>query len=329
MRALFVTDPLASLSPEVDATVGLMAATQVHDHEVWCCTPEDLRCCDGRLRARSRRIRLAPRHRAGDHRWSVDHHWWEQRTTADLDVGADCDLVHLRIDPPVDARYLHTTHLLDLVAVTGTAVVNDPRGIRVMHEKLFVQRFAGLCPTTYVGSCPQDLLRFVRSVGTTVVKPVDGFAGIGVWLVHDDASAPSLLESATHGGSRHVIAQQFLEASLQGNKRLFLLDGDVLGAVLRRPSPGDFRIGPPVEATAVDVDDRLVVDALRPHLREHGIAVAGVDVIGGRLIEVNVTCPGGMAKTDALLGTDLSGDIVRRLTTRHPHPHTHTQGALA
>ena len=106
---------------------------------------------------------------------------------------------------------------------------------------------------------------------------------------------------------------------------MLALCGELVGAVLRRPSVDDFRIGPPVAAAELDAADLTITDALRPHLRHHGIAVAGVDVIDGRLIEVNVTCPGGMAKTDALLGTDLSGDIVSRLTST---PRL-TEGVLA
>ncbi len=102
-----------------------------------------------------------------------------------------------------------------------------------------------------------------------------------------------------------------------GNKRLFVLDGEIIGAVDRLPSAEDFRIGPPSVPTDPDAGDRRIVAALAPDLLRHGIALCGLDVIDGRLIEVNVTCPGGMAKTDALLGTDLSGAIIRRLL---PHP---------
>ncbi len=123
----------------------------------------------------------------------------------------------------------------------------------------------------------------------------------------------SLVDSATRGGRRHVVAQAYLAGVADGNKRLFVLDGEIVGAVLRRPSVADFRIGAPVAAADVDADDRAIVAALAPLLAAHGIALAGLDVIAGRLIEVNVTCPGGMAKTDALLGTDLSGATMRRL----------------
>jgi glutathione synthase len=110
-----------------------------------------------------------------------------------------------------------------------------------------------------------------------------------------------------------VIAQAYLADVERGNKRLFVLDGELVGAVLRRPSAVDFRIGPPVSPAEVDADDLAIVAALGPLLAAHGIVLAGLDVIGGRLIEVNVTCPGGMHKTDALLGTDLSGATMRRL----------------
>jgi glutathione synthase len=156
----------------------------------------------------------------------------------------------------------------------------------------------------------------VAEVGTAVVKPLDGFAGLDVWLLRDDVNATPLAESATRGGRRHVIVQQYLADVTDGNKRLFVLDGEIVGAVLRRPGADDFRIGPPVAAAGVDHHDRAIVAALAPLLHEHGIALAGIDVIAGRLIEVNVTCPGGMHKTDALLGTDLSGAILRRLLHR-------------
>ncbi len=310
---LFVTDPIAGFRADVDSTIGLMVATQQVDHEVWWCGPEDLAVIDGRVKVRACRITVRPRRRRGDHSWTAEPVWWDEHERAVLDVGASFDLVQLRIDPPVDARYLHATYLLDLVEAAGVRVVNRPEGIRAMHEKIAALRWPELCPATTVSASVDVLRGFVGRHGTVVVKPVDGFAGCGVWLVSDGAAATSLLETATQAGTRHVIVQEYLPAVERGNKRLFLLDGDILGAVLRRPSDDDFRIGPPVAAAPVDADDERIVAAVRPELARHGLAMAGLDVIGGRLIEVNLTCPGGMHKTDALLGTDVSGAIMRRL----------------
>jgi glutathione synthase len=316
MRALFVTDPLAGLQAEIDATVGLMAATQQLGVEVWVCGPEELAVVDGRVRAGASRIRVRPHQRRGDHRWLVEPDWWDELDRDVLDVATDVEHVQLRIDPPVDTRYLHTTYLLDLVEAAGVRVVNRPEGIRALHEKVVALHFPELCPETVVSAEVGTLRAFVARVGTAVVKPVDGFAGIDVWLVRDDASATALLESASRAGTRHVIAQAFLPDVEAGNKRLFLLDGEIVGAVLRRPSREDFRIGPPAAPAVVDEHDLTIVGALAPLLAHHGIALAGLDVIAGRLIEVNVTCPGGMHKTDALLGTDLSGAVMRRLLPR-------------
>jgi len=315
MNTLFVTDPLDTLLADVDATVGLMTAAQAEGADVWVCGPEDLSVVDGRLRARASRVVLHERTRGDDHRWLIGSPWYAAEGPRPVDVAETMEVAMLRIDPPVDARYLHTTYLLDLAVAAGVRVVNNPAGVRALHEKLLALALPDLCPATVVGAC-QDLVEgFVRAHGAAVVKPVDGFAGGDVWLVQDGPACRALVESATAGGRRQVIAQEYLPDVNEGNKRLFLVDGEIVSAVLRRPSSEDFRIGPPVAAAEPDDHDRRIVDALEPLLAVHGIALAGVDVIAGRLIEVNVTCPGGMHKTDALLGTDLSGDIVRRLLT--------------
>ncbi len=313
MKVLYVVDPLPTLQAEVDSTVGLMLATQELGVEVWACGPEQLAVVGGRLTAAATQLRLRPVSRAGDHRWLVEARWWDELDSATLDVAAEVAVVQLRIDPPVDARYLHTTYLLDLAEAAGVRVANRPEGVRALHEKIVALHHPELGPETVVSADPQKLRAFVRRTGAAVVKPVDGFAGIDVWLVRDDPGARALLESATGGGTRHAIAQSYLPEVTHGNKRLFLLDGEIVGAVLRRPADDDFRIGPPSAAAELDADDLRIVSTLAPTLARHGIVLAGLDVIAGRLIEVNVTCPGGMHKTDALLGTDLSGAVMRRL----------------
>ena len=316
--ALFVTDPLDGLDAGIDSSVGLMAAVQEHDAEVWVCRPEDLALIAGRLVARARQITLRPRVSQGDHRWLVEPTWYDEVDRRTVDVAAEVDVVLLRPDPPVDPRYLRTTYLLDVVVAAGVRVVNDPAGVRQVQEKLFPLRFPDLCPATIVTADADDVRAFLGRHAAAVVKPVDGFSGIDVWLLRaDDPNVSSLVESATGRGRRQVLLQQYLPAVAGGNKRLFVLDGEIIGSVDRLPAADDFRIGPPSVAAEPDARDRAIVATLAPALARHGIALAGLDVIDGRLIEVNVTCPGGMHKTDALLGTDLSGGIVRRLIA-HP-----------
>ena len=311
---LFVTDPLGGLDAGIDSSVGLMAAAQEHGGAVWVCRPEDLSLVAGRLHARSARIALRPRATRGDHRWLVEQQWYDEVERRTLDVAADVDLAFLRPDPPVDPRYLRTTYLLEVAARAGVRVVNDPAGVRQVQEKLFPLRFPALCPATTVTADADEAVGFLRGHGAVVVKPVDGFSGIDVWLVRaDDPNARSMVESATDRGRRQALLQEYLPAVSGGNKRLFVLDGEIIGAVDRLPTTDDFRIGAPSAPAEPDRQDRAIVAAIAPDLARHGIALAGLDVIDGRLIEVNVTCPGGMHKADALLGTDLSGTIIRRL----------------
>ena len=233
---LFVVDPLSGLHPDIDASIGLMAATQDLGAEVWACEPEDLAVVGGRVIARAERLWLAPRHRGDDHRWVVRTPWFDVVERRTIDVATKVDVTLLRIDPPVDARYLHTTYLLDLVETCGGRVANRPAGVRALHEKLVALRFPHLCPETVVTADPSVVRALVGRAGAAVVKPVDGFAGLDVWLLRDDDAAVSLAESATRGGTRHVIAQAYLADVERGNKRLFLVDGEIAGAVLRRPA---------------------------------------------------------------------------------------------
>lgn len=324
MSILVVADPWLGLDPEIDATVGLVAAAQDLGIAVRVCTPADLSVADGRVVAVAAPVTLGPRTRRGDHRWRVSRPWCHLGRREAIDVADRTEVVLLRIDPPVDERYLRTTHLLDLVEAAGVRVVNRPAGIRAIQEKLIALHFPELCPATAVTADPAVVRRFVSTHRRAVVKPLDGFAGRDVWLVRDDDSAQALAESATRQGTQQVLVQEYLPRVEHGNKRLFLVEGRTVGAVWRRPAAHDFRIGAPSAAATLDRDDERIIAAVAPLLARHGIAMAGLDVIDGRLIEVNLTCPGGMAKTDALLGTDLSGDHVRsllHLDTRRTDPH--------
>ena len=150
MNALFVTDPLSGLDGGIDSSVGLMAAAQDHGAAVWVCEPEHLSLIGGRLVARAVRIALRPRTAGGDHRWQVEPQWYDEVERRSVDVAAEVDVVLLRPDPPVDPRYLRTTYFLEVAALAGVRVVNDPAGVRQVQEKLFPLRFPELCPATIV-----------------------------------------------------------------------------------------------------------------------------------------------------------------------------------
>jgi len=318
MRVAFVADPLESLDPSVDTTIGLMHAADSLGAEVWVTEAGQLEAVGGRARARARRVKLAPSRPAGGPLWTVDAEWFS--ATAVTHIWLDeMSAVFMRTEPPVDEVYVTATLILELVDPTRTALVNDPRGLRACSEHLLPLRFADLIPPTVVTSDPHAIRSFLIQHGVAVVKPVDGFSGRGVLrLDRHDPNLPSLLEMCTHDGSRAVIVQRYLREVAAGNKRIFVVGGEPIGAVLRYPAAGDFRIGNPSAEAPLTTRDREICSRLAPVLRENGIRLAGLDVIGQYLIEVNVTSVGALRKADALLGWSLCADLIDSvLSARH------------
>jgi glutathione synthase len=310
MRIAFVADPLESLDPSIDTTVGLMQAAQDRGAEVWMTEANRLEAVNGRARALARRVRLAPSRPAGGHLWAVDETWYTATGPSRIWLD-DMAAVFMRTEPPVDEAYATATFVLDLVDPTRTALVNDPRGLRACSEHLLPLRYPDLIPPTLVTSDPHAIRSFLIQYGVAVVKPVDGFAGRGVLrLDKHDPNLASLLEMSTAGGTRSVIVQRYLREVAAGNKRVFVIAGEPVGAVHRYPAAGDFRIGNPSAQAPVTARDREICAHLAPVLRANGIHLAGLDVIGPYLIEVNVTSVGALRKADALLGWTLCADLV-------------------
>jgi glutathione synthase len=219
--------------------------------------------------------------------------------------------VFMRTEPPVDQTFITATLILDLVDPARTALINDPGGLRACSEHLFPLRFPGLIPPTIVTADERTVRSFLAEHQTAVVKPVDGFSGRGVLrLDRHDPNLGSLIEISTHGGARAVVVQRFLREVAAGNKRIFVIAGEPAGAVYRFPQAGDFRIGNPAAEAPVTARDREICAHLAPTLRRHGIHLAGLDVIGPYLIEVNVTSVGALRKADALLGWTLCADLL-------------------
>jgi glutathione synthase len=309
-KVAFVADPLAALDASIDTTVGLMHAVQDRGAEVWVTEARLLEGLNGRARALASRIKLAPSYPLGDHRWSVAEPWYTASPVRHVWLD-DMVAVFIRTEPPIDEAYTAATLILDLIDPARTAVINNPSGLRLCSEHLFPLRFPDLIPPTIVTSDPGTIRAFVAEHRVAVVKPVDGFSGRGVLrLNRHDPNLASLIELTTCYGSRAVIVQRFLPEVSDGNKRIFLIGGEPAGAVSRFPTPGDFRIGNPTAEAPILARDREICERLSPALKAHGIHLAGLDVIGPHLIEVNVTSVGALRKADALLGWTLCADLI-------------------
>ncbi|OGQ24376.1 MAG: glutathione synthase [Deltaproteobacteria bacterium RBG_16_71_12] len=310
MRFLTVMDPLPSVNPTTDTTFAILEEAQARGHENLVCGLSALRC-EGR-RGFARACPATVRRPTAEDRSHA-------ALGAAVDVAFDdVDVIWMRKDPPVEDSYLSACLLLDRHDPARTVVLNDPAGLRVAHEKLWALFADDLGPATLVSSSPRDLVEFVRARGRGVLKPLHLMGGIGVLAFDaDDRNLRSAADLLTEDGRRPALAQEYLPEARQGDKRVIVLDGEPVGAVLRVPRDDDVRANLHAGAVAVraevDDDDRRICARIGPQLRRLGLYLAGIDVIGGKLTEVNVTSPTGVQQLDRLDGRVGRDRVIARI----------------
>ncbi|MFC0532387.1 glutathione synthase [Phytohabitans kaempferiae] len=312
MRFLFVVDPLAGLLPGHDTSVALMEAAQRLGMDVWVAGAADLTIARKGVAAWAQPVRIVPAERQQG-RWTAPVDWWRAGEQERIDLSAG-DAVLMRVDPPVNSDYLRTTFVLDAAVREGALVVNDPRGLREANEKLLSLAVPDLAPETIVTAHAHDIREALERWDPGVAKPLEEMGGRGVVMLRKhDPGVTALIDLVTRRGTRQVVFQEYLAAVAEGDKRIFLLDGEPIGAINRRASHPDFRcnlaVGAVSEETVLDASDLEICRRLRPVLRRLGLALVGIDVIGGRLTEVNVTSPTGLREIE-LFSDDRPSDRV-------------------
>jgi glutathione synthase len=304
MRHLFIVDPLLGLSVEQDTSIALMREAVRRGHDVFACEVKNL-CIGPGTTPTALRVELAV-HEAAD---------WYEAGPLRSEALSYFDVVWMRKDPPFDIDFFFVTHLLSLVP-PPTLVVNDPVGLREVTEKLFVLRYPDLTPESLVSRNVPELEAFREKLGgEMIVKPLDGCGGEGVFhLTPDDRNVRSILEVGTRHGTAYQIAQRYVPEIRIGDKRVIVVEGEPLGAVLRVPrseeSRANFHVGGTAQKAEISPRDREICERIGPELRRLGILLAGIDVIGEWLTEVNVTSPTGIREIDALDGVALEAAVI-------------------
>jgi glutathione synthase len=309
---LFVIDPIDRLKPAKDSSVALMQAAERAGRPVWVATLADLSAAE----------RPGPVAGRGHGTWVLAtpvtcEPWYALGEAQRLPLEAFAH-VWMRKDPPVDEAYLYATHLLELAERHGVRVINRPSALRAWNEKLSSLRWSHLMAPTLVASRVAELAAFTAAHGEVVLKPLGGRAGQGV--VFASATTPglrALLELVTGMETLPVMVQAFLPGVAAGDKRILLVDGEPLGAVNRVPSGGEFRsnlaVGGQPEATGLSDAERAICAELAPALQAEGLFFVGIDVIDGRLSEINVTSPTGIREVERLGGIPLADQTLERL----------------
>ena len=309
MRFVYVMDPMERVLPDKDTTFAFQRAAQARGHVALHCLAQDVFLKNGDVFARVTEVTVSD---AAPH--------FSMGAASEVRL-ADVEAVFIRKDPPFNADYLYMTLLLER-ARDRTMIVNDPRGIRDANEKLYGQHFARHMPRTMVTSSAAQIFAFQAEVGgRAVIKPLDGAGGAGVMLLSTgDKNSKSIVELLTSEGRHLVMLQEYLPAVEKGDKRVLLLDGKPLGAINRVPKGDDLRsnihVGGRVEPTELTADELAIVNDIAPRLRQDGLFFVGLDVIGGRLTEVNVTSPTGIQELSRHMGRDVAEDVIRAVEIR-------------
>jgi glutathione synthase len=305
LRVAVQMDPLEHIGIAGDSSFALMLSAQARGHSLFHYDVGDLSLDAGdRLIARARPVRV--QRVEGDHFSAGD----PQR----LDLGRDIDVVLMRQDPPFHMGYITATHLLERIE-RETLVVNNPRSVRNAPEKVMVLDYREFMPPTLVTRSVEEVRAFQREHGAVVVKPIHGNGGKAIFRVPAEGdNLSALFEVFNQTWPEPHMVQPFLPAVAEGDKRIVLVDGEVAGAINRRPGEGEFRsnlaVGGSAEATELTVREAEICAAMGPRLKELGLIFVGIDVIGGRwLTEINVTSPTGIVAIDRFNGTDTPGRI--------------------
>jgi len=302
LKVAFQMDPIGRIDIRGDSTFALLLEAQWRGHDVFYYTPNNLSLRDGRLIALGHSLTVEDK--------PGDHYRLAHQREEDL---SKFDVVHLRQDPPFDMAYITTTHLLERIH-PKTLVVNNPAAVRNAPEKVFVLDFLDLMPPTLVTRSPDAIRAFRDKHKDIVVKPLYGNGGAAVFHVPPgDTNLNSLIELFQTVFREPFMVQQYRPEVRAGDKRIILVDGEVVGAVNRVPAADETRsnlhVGGVATATDLTARDREICARLSPELKKRGLLFTGIDVIGPYLTEINVTSPTGIRQLKKFGGADVAALI--------------------
>ena len=308
LTLLFIVDPLDELKAYKDSSVAMMREAARRGHSIFAATPGDLAATKRAVIARARHLQIDP----------DDDTWYADLGAEDRNLES-FSFVLMRKDPPFDVEFLNATLLLSRAAALGAKVVNDPQALRDHNEKLSVLEFPQFTVPTLVTRDAGRIRAFWADHEDIIVKPLDGMGGAGVFrLQPGDPNAGSILETVTAHGHRTAMAQKFIPAIRDGDKRVLVIDGEPVPYCLARiPKAGETRgnlaAGGSGRAQPLSARDRDIATEVGQALLPRGLRLLGLDVIGDHLTEVNVTSPTCFVEITEQTGCNVAGLFIDAL----------------
>jgi glutathione synthase len=311
-RLLVVMDPIDHIKYQKDTSLALLLAARAHGYALHYAELADLRLRDGVAEARTRALEV----RADPQDW---HTLGEPLVSA---IG-DFDVVLMRKDPPFDTEYIYASYILERAELAGALVVNRPRGLRDMNEKVYTAWFPQCCAPTLVTRDMAEMAAFALTHGTIVCKPLHGMGGRSIFVLPPgDKNSAVVFETLTDYGQRYAIAQRYLpEITISGDARVLLVDGEALPYALARipaahDNRGNLAAGARGVARELSARERWLAGEIGPALRAAGMLFVGLDVIGGFVTEINVTSPTGVRELQAQFGIDAADLLLQAIDRR-------------
>ena len=306
----FQMDPLDNIDPRLDTSFRLAEEAELRGYSVFHYLPNNLTFSKTRIIANGHFVKL---NRKQNPSFTI----LKNKT---IDIGHDLDILWLRQDPPFNMDYLSSTYLLDFVG-KETLIVNNPFWVRNFPEKLLVLNYPQLMPATIITSRIEVIQEFREKYGDIILKPLYGNGGAGVFKInYNDKNFVALFELFQMNSTEPLIAQEFLPEVINGDKRIILLDGEILGAINRIPKKGEIRsnmhVGGKAVATELSIDEIKICEQIGSTLKEHGQIFVGIDVIGGKLTEINVTSPTGLQELEKFENKNLASIVWDKLISK-------------
>lgn len=309
MKLLFITDPLETFAIYKDTTFAMMREAQQRGHTIAVCQPQQVMWVSGSVvKAQVRDIVLTGQQDAW---FSV-----QQQRSAAL---ADFDAVLMRKDPPFDSEYFYATHLLEQAEREGAKVFNKPRALRDHPEKLAIMEFAQFIGPTLVTRDAADVRRFHEEHRDIILKPLDGMGGMGIFRVGPNGmNLGSIIETLNQNGAQSLMVQKFLPEIVDGDKRVLIIGGKPVPYSLARIPQGsevrgNLAAGGKGVAQPLSERDYAIAHAIGPILQSRGLLLAGVDVIGDYVTEINVTSPTCFQEIQQQTGCDVAALFIDAL----------------
>lgn len=311
LNILVVMDPIETVNYKKDSTLAMLWSASDRGHSLGYCQIHDLWLDEGELKVDAQGVTVR---RNPENFYSL-----QEKVTHPI---TDYDVILMRKDPPFNMRFLYSTYMLDHAKAAGVLVVNDPQSIRDCNEKLFATWFSDLMSPTIVTSKQSHIRQFISEHRDVIVKPLDGMGGTGIFRLTDNSpNIGSTLEILTELETLPIMAQRYLPEIKEGDKRILIVDGEIVPFSLARiPTKGETRgnlaAGGRGVAMPVTDNEMEVAKTVAPIVKEKGLMFVGLDVIGNKITEINVTSPTCIREINDQCGTDIATDLIVAIENR-------------